>query len=69
MSYRLLSTLSLSITVLVGTVLGKAEGLGDNWHGHVTAVTVAPEFRRLGLAQKLMEYLGDVSEELYVVTI
>lgn len=46
--------------------MGKAEGLGDNWHGHVTAVTVAPEFRRLGLAKKLMDYLENVSEELYV---
>ena len=34
--------------------MGKAEGLGKDWHGHVTAVTVAPEFRRLGLAAKLM---------------
>jgi N-terminal acetyltransferase B complex catalytic subunit len=47
------------------TVMGKAEGLRENWHGHVTAVTVAPEFRRLGLANKLMDYLGNVSEELY----
>lgn len=47
------------------TVMGKAEGLRENWHGHVTAVTVAPEFRRLGLANKLMDYLENVSEELY----
>lgn len=46
--------------------MGKAEGLGENWHGHVTAVTVAPEFRRLGLAKKLMDYLENVSEELCV---
>jgi N-terminal acetyltransferase B complex catalytic subunit len=45
--------------------MGKAEGLQDNWHGHVTAVTVAPEFRRLGLARKLMDYLENVSIELY----
>lgn len=30
------------------TVMGKAEGKGELWHGHVTAVTVAPEYRRLG---------------------
>lgn len=47
-------------------VMGKAEGLEENWHGHVTAVTVAPEFRRLGLAKNLMDYLENVSEELYV---
>lgn len=46
--------------------MGKAEGLEENWHGHVTAVTVAPEFRRLGLAKNLMDYLENVSEELYV---
>lgn len=45
--------------------MGKAEGQGLNWHGHVTAVTVAPEFRRLGLAKKLMDYLENVSVELY----
>ena len=43
-------------------VFGKAEGRGENWHGHVTAVTVAPEFRRLGLAQQLMRSLEDISE-------
>jgi hypothetical protein len=26
-----------------------AQGLDENWHGHVTALTVAPEFRRIGL--------------------
>jgi hypothetical protein len=45
--------------------MGKAEGQNTNWHGHVTAVTVAPEFRRLGLAKKLMDYLENVSVELY----
>lgn len=35
----------------MGYILGKAEGEGRNWHGHVTAVTVAPEFRRQALAK------------------
>lgn len=35
-------------TPIVCTVMGKAEGKGELWHGHVTAVTVAPEYRRLG---------------------
>ena len=30
---------------LMGYVMGKAEGEGELWHGHVTAVTVAPESR------------------------
>ena len=45
--------------------MGKAEGsvLQEDWHGHVTAVTVAPEFRRLGLAAKLMSGLEEISEK------
>lgn len=31
---------------IMGYIMGKAEGHGENWHGHVTALTVAPEFRR-----------------------
>jgi N-terminal acetyltransferase B complex catalytic subunit len=31
---------------LMGYVLGKAEGEGKLWHGHVSAVTVAPRYRR-----------------------
>ena len=30
---------------VMGYILGKAEGDGEKWHGHVTAVTVAPEYR------------------------
>lgn len=43
--------------------MGKAEGGGEKWHGHVTALTVAPEFRRLGLAGKLMNNLEQISEQ------
>ena len=50
----------------VPPVMGKAEGLGENWHGHVTAVTVAPEFRRLHMAKKLMGFLEAVSEHVSV---
>lgn len=44
--------------------MGKAEGsvAREEWHGHVTALSVAPEFRRLGLAAKLMEMLEEISE-------
>lgn len=46
----------------MGYIMGKAEGSGEQWHGHVSAVTVAPEFRRMGLARTLMRNLEDVSE-------
>ena len=53
-----------------GYLLGKVEGnkydqqLKD-WHGHVSAVTVAPEFRRQGLARALMDYLEDVTIKMH----
>eukprot|EP00937_MAST-01D_sp_MAST-1D-sp2_P001140 g1140.t1 len=50
---------------IMGYILGKAEGKGVNWHGHVTAVTVAPEYRRLGLAHAMMDYLEEVSRDQY----
>ena len=58
---------------MMGYVLGKAEGQepGANkrreptLHGHVTAVTVAPEYRRLGVAQMLMDIFELVSEHVY----
>ncbi|KAF5327756.1 hypothetical protein D9619_004732 [Psilocybe cf. subviscida] len=47
------------------TVLGKVEGTGAEWHGHVTAITVAPEYRRLSLARKMMIFLEQVSDQTY----
>ncbi|CAL1526881.1 unnamed protein product [Lymnaea stagnalis] len=47
---------------IMGYIMGKAEGTGEQWHGHVTALSVAPEFRRLGLAGKLMNGLEEISE-------
>ena len=43
--------------------MGKAEGSGENWHGHVTAVTCSPQHRRLGLAASLMASLEEISEK------
>lgn len=34
-------------------------------HGHVTALTVAPEYRRLSLARKMMNMLEHVSDRRY----
>jgi ribosomal protein S18 acetylase RimI-like enzyme len=45
--------------------MGKAEGRGEEWHGHVTCLTVAPEYRRLGLADDMMNQLERVSEHMY----
>lgn len=43
--------------------MGKSEGEGKDWHGHVTALTVAPDYRRLGIGQQLMHHLETVSEQ------
>ena len=60
----LLDSLSSCVTRGSLAVMGKAEGsvAREEWHGHVTALSVAPEFRRLGLAAKLMEMLEEISE-------
>ncbi|VDK47855.1 unnamed protein product [Anisakis simplex] len=47
---------------IMGYVMGKAEGERENWHGHVTAVTVAPAYRRLRLAARMMKTLESISE-------
>lgn len=50
---------------LMGYMLGKAEGKDKRWHGHVSAVTVAPAYRRLGLAKTLMDDLESTCENVY----
>ena len=50
---------------IMGYMLGKSEGSGKLWHGHVSAVTVAPLYRRLGLAKTLMEDLESTSSNVY----
>ena len=50
---------------LMGYVIGKAEGEQKLWHGHVSAVTVAPSYRRLGLAKTLMDYFETISVKTY----
>lgn len=50
---------------LMGYVLGKAEGRGELWHGHVSAVTVAANYRRLGLAKNLMTEFEHISNQVY----
>jgi len=48
-----------------GYVMGKSEGKSNLFHGHVTAITVAPQFRRQKLANKLMETLELVTETFH----
>jgi len=43
--------------------MGKTEGPGEEWHGHVTALSIAPNFRRLRIANTLMQQLENVSDE------
>ena len=52
---------------IMSYVMGKCEETQDAapFHGHVTALTVSPEFRRLGLGRKLMQALEDVSNHVY----
>jgi len=50
---------------LMGYMLGKSEGIGELWHGHVSAVTVAPTYRRIGLAKTLMDDLEYLSTDVY----
>lgn len=51
------------------SVLGKSEGEGKNWHGHVTAVSVAPEFRKMGIASRLMTLLEKTSEQYTAIAV
>ncbi|XP_037934830.1 N-alpha-acetyltransferase 20-like [Teleopsis dalmanni] len=48
---------------IIGYILAKAEGFMDNWHGHVTALTVSADYRRLGLAATLMNLVEIVFEK------
>jgi N-terminal acetyltransferase B complex catalytic subunit len=49
----------------MGYILGKVEGTGEQWHGHVTAVTVAPSYRRQRLAEKFMDVLEDITIKVH----
>lgn len=47
-------------------IMGKSEARQNNpsdWHGHVTAISVASQYRRLGLAAALMKTLEDISDQ------
>ena len=48
---------------LVGYIMGKLEGSGEDWHGHVSAVVCGTSYRRRGIASMLMDHLERVSIE------
>lgn len=50
---------------IAGYMIGKVEGEGFDWHGHCSAVTIAPEFRRGGLASRLMQRLEEISAKIH----
>ncbi len=56
---------SSSSSTVCGYLMGKVEGLKENWHGHVSALSVSPDFRRLGLAETLMNSLERISDSAY----
>jgi len=50
---------------IMGYMISKAEGVNNLWHGHVSAVTVSPTYRRLGLAKTLMDDFEHLSTNVY----
>ncbi|KAJ9445648.1 putative N-acetyltransferase complex ARD1 subunit [Diplonema papillatum] len=47
-----------------GLMIVKAEGQDHEWHAHVSAVSVAPESRRIGLGAQLMECLENIATKV-----
>lgn len=45
-----------------GYMMAKTEGKGPLWHSHITAVTVAPTFRRISLASMLCRSLEAITD-------
>lgn len=54
-----------------GYMMAKTEGKAHEWHSHITAVTVAPTFRRISLASRLCDTLEAITDsrphEVYFV--
>ncbi|KAL7673452.1 hypothetical protein ACOME3_008308 [Neoechinorhynchus agilis] len=47
---------------LAGYVMAKIEGFGEDLHGHISALSIAPEFRRMGLSTILMQKIDETCE-------
>eukprot|EP01054_Gregarina_sp_Poly1_P010949 Gregarina_sp_Poly_1__10948@NODE_860_length_5945_cov_36_349779_g622_i0_p8_GENE_NODE_860_length_5945_cov_36_349779_g622_i0NODE_860_length_5945_cov_36_349779_g622_i0_p8_ORF_typecomplete_len152_score5_90Acetyltransf_1/PF00583_25/7e17Acetyltransf_10/PF13673_7/5_5e13Acetyltransf_4/PF13420_7/4e11Acetyltransf_7/PF13508_7/1_4e09FR47/PF08445_10/2_1e07Acetyltransf_9/PF13527_7/9_3e07GNAT_acetyltran/PF12746_7/0_00062Acetyltransf_3/PF13302_7/0_0015Gly_acyl_tr_C/PF08444_10/0_0079Acetyltransf_6/PF13480_7/0_023D len=48
---------------IAGYLFAKVEGIGKNWHGHITAISITPEYRGHGVADVLLQHLEDVSRK------
>ncbi|AMD20713.1 HDL031Wp [Eremothecium sinecaudum] len=46
-----------------GYMMGKTEGRGQDWHSHITAVTISPKFRRISLASMLCNALETITDD------
>ncbi|KAF7456171.1 N-alpha-acetyltransferase 20 [Cryptosporidium felis] len=49
---------------IVGYLISKVEGEGQQWHGHVTALSVSQQYRSQGIATMLMKFLEEISTKL-----
>lgn len=49
-------------STISGYMMAKTEGKGAEWHSHITAVTVAPRFRRISLASRLCNTLEAITD-------
>lgn len=58
------SSSSLS-SCISGYMMGKVEGTGTSYHGHVSAVSVSPLYRRIGICDLLMKELESLCETAY----
>lgn len=47
---------------MMAYIMAKIEGHAENWHGHVTALSVATIYRRNNLAAKLMNEFENTSD-------
>ncbi|KMT17847.1 hypothetical protein BVRB_2g033800 [Beta vulgaris subsp. vulgaris] len=63
-SFQKFSELRITMNLSQIHFMGKVEGQGESWHGHVTAVTVAPEYRKHQLATKLMNILEYITDKI-----
>ena len=50
--------------LILPTVLAKTEGRGKEWHSHVTALTISPKFRKLGVARSFTQILENHSDSM-----
>lgn len=48
-----------------GYIIGKEEGIGREYHGHVTALSIEEDSRRMGKAQELMIDFEQISEQIH----